>query len=316
LKHGEVRTIKTIEYIEINNTKLCVSIRTKKPGNPILLYLHGGPGDASIPLMLKYNEQLENIFTVVVLEQRGAGKSYYPFSENDEINIDLFISDIHALSRKILKRYNQEKLYLVGHSWGSVLGLKLAQLYPQLIHAYVGCGQVINMKKSSQIAYDFALRKNVENQNNKIIKRLKAIDCSYEQDTWLEDLLFATGQVVKHGGSLYGKKNYNRFVIDFLLSSNYSLKELINRQKGSLQAIKYLWQELMDVDFESITDFEVPVIFIEGRGDYHVSSDLVYEYFTNIHSEKNFFWFENSCHFPHWSEPERFYEVMKSIVKI
>ena len=79
--------MKAIEYIEINDTKLCISIRTKKSNNPILLYLHGGPGDAALPLVLKYNEQLEEIFTVVILEQRGAGKSYYPFAKNENIEI-------------------------------------------------------------------------------------------------------------------------------------------------------------------------------------------------------------------------------------
>jgi len=314
--NSEARTMSTIEYIEINNTQLCVSIRTKKTGNPILLYLHGGPGDAALPLVLKYNEQLEDIFTVVILEQRGAGKSYYPFAESDQIKIDTFIADIYALSRNLLKRYDQEKLYLVGHSWGSVLGLKFAKRYPELIYAYIGCGQVVNMKKSSQIAYDFALQKNVENQNNKVVAKLKAIDCSYKQETWLKDLLFVTGQVIKHGGSLYGKTNLNRFVRDFLFSSDYNLKELINRQKGSMQSIKHLWRELMDVDFEYITEFEVPVIFIQGRGDYQVSSELVYEYFQNIKTKKQFFWFENSCHFPQWSEPKKFYEIMRSLVEI
>ena len=309
-----VRTIKTIEYIAINNTRLCVSIRTEKSGNPILLYLHGGPGDSAMPLVKKYNKQLEDIFTVVILEQRGAGKSYYPFSENENISIDTFIDDIYALSKYLLARYEKEKLYLVGHSWGSVLGIKFIERYPGLVHAYIGCGQVVNMKKSSQIAYTFALQKNVESKNNKVIAKLKSIDCSYKQESWLDDLLFVTKQVIKHGGSLYGKTNFNRFVFDFLFSPDYSLKELINRQKGSMQSIKRLWQELMDVDFEQITEFEVPVIFVQGRGDYQVSSVLANEYFQSIKSEKQFFWFENSCHFPQWSDPERFYEVMESLI--
>ena len=308
--------MKTIEYIEINNTMQCVSICTKKPDNPILLYLHGGPGDAVMPLVAKYNKGLEDIFTVVTLEQRGAGKSYYPFSEKDNIKIDAFVEDIYALSIKLLERFDQEKLYLVGHSWGSVLGIKFIKRYPDLVHAYVGCGQVVNMKKSSQIAYDFAIQKNEINQNKKVLLKLKSIDCSYQQESWLNDLLFVTGQVIKHKGSLYGKTNFNRFIFDFLLSPDYSLKDLINRQKGSMQSIKYLWQELMDINFENITKFEVPVIFVQGRGDYQVSSVLVNEYFQTIKSKKKFYWFENSCHFPQWSEPERFYEVMKSITEI
>jgi len=305
---------RTIEYIEINNSKQCIAICSKKSDNPILLYLHGGPGDAAMPLVAKYNKGIEDIFTVVILEQRGSGKSYYPFSETESITIDTYIEDIFILSKILLERYKQDKLYLVGHSWGSVLGMKFIKRYPDLVHTYVGCGQVVNMKKSSRIAYDFALQKNIERKNNKVITKLESIDCTYTQETWLNDLLFVTKQVIKHGGSLYGKSNFNRFVLDFLLSPDYTFKELINRQKGSLQSIKYLWHELMDVDFEKTTGFEVPVAFVQGRGDYQVSSTLVHDYFQTIDTNKQFFWFENSCHFPQWSESIKFYEIMKSII--
>ena len=305
---------KTIEYIEINNSKQCIAVCSKKADSPLLLYLHGGPGDAAMPLVAKYNKGLEDIFTVVILEQRGAGKSYYPFSETENVTIDTYVEDIFALSKILLERYKQDKLYIVGHSWGSVLGMKFIQRYPDLVHTYVGCGQVVNMKKSSQIAYDFALQKNIECKNNKIIAKLESIDCTYTQETWLGDLLFVTKQVIKHGGSLHGKSSFNRFVLDFLLSPDYNFKELINRQKGSLQSIKHLWHELMHVDFEKATDFEVPVVFAQGRGDYQVSSALVHDYFQRINTNKQFFWFENSCHFPQWSEPNKFLEVMKSIL--
>ena len=101
-----------------------------------------------------------------------------------------------------------------------------------------------------------------------------------------------------------------------MFSSDYTLKELTNRQKGSLQSIKYLWHELMDVNFEKTTGFEVPIAFVQGRDNYQVSSILVNDYFQTIKTQKQFFWFENSCHFPQWSEPEKFYEVMKSIVAV
>jgi len=305
--------MRSIEYIEINNTMLCVSIHTSKPGSPILLYLHGGPGDAAMPLVAKYNRQLQDIFTVVVLEQRGAGKSYYPFNGDNDINIATFIDDIYALSATLLARYGQDKLYLVGHSWGSVLGLKFISRYPGMVHAYIGCGQVINMQKSAKIARDFALQKNISNK--RVTARLSSIDCMYNQDTWLDDLLFVTKQVIRHGGSVYGKANFNRFVFDYLCSPDYSIKELINRQKGSLQSIKALWHELMLVDFEGITHFDVPVIFVAGRGDYQVSSGLVRNYFDTITSEKQFYWFEKSCHFPLWEEPGRFFEIMKDVIK-
>jgi pimeloyl-ACP methyl ester carboxylesterase len=307
--------MKSIEFIDINGIKQCISIRAANPRNPVLLYLHGGPGDAALPLVAKYNWQLENRFVVVVWEQRGAGKSYIPFSDADNITIDAFVEDLYFLVTYLLDRFHQEKLYLVGHSWGSVLGMKFIQLTPQLIRAYVGCGQVVNMRKSSQIAYNFALQKAKDSQNERVYEKLKSIDCSYRGETWLQDLLFVTGQVVKHQGSLYGKKNYNRLIADFILSPDYSPKDLLHRQRGALQSIQRLWQELMLVNFEPIKCWDVPIAFVEGRGDIHVSSALARAYYETIQSPKRFHWFEYSCHFPHWSEPEKFCGVMISLLE-
>ena len=288
----------------LNGVPQFISIRAEKENAPLLLYLHGGPGDAALPLVMKYNKALEQQFTVVVWEQRGAGKSYYNF--DGPITIDVFLHDLHTLVDHLLSRFHQSSLYLVGHSWGSILGLRFVQAYPELVRTYIGCGQVVNMKKSSKIAYDFAL----EHADQKSLERLRGIDCSYRADNWLNDLLFVTRQVVKHKGSLYGRTNYNDLVRPFLFSRYYSLPDLIRRQKGSLQAIQCLWQEVMQTDFEPQTQYGAPIIFIEGRYDYHVPSALAKEYFDRIETEKQFYWFEKSCHFPQWSESERFNKLL------
>lgn len=166
------------------------------------------------------------------------------------------------------------------------------------------------MKKSSQEAYEFALT----HANGRTAEKLKRIDYSYQSENWLNDLLFVTKLVVKYGGSLYGKSNYNDLVWPFLLSRHYSPLDLIRRQKGSLQAIEHLWQEVMQTDFEPQTRFGAPVVFVEGRHDSHVSSALAWDYFESIESEKQFHWFERSCHFPQWSESDRFYKLMCSLL--
>lgn len=290
--------------INLNGVLQFVSIRAEKEKAPLLVYLHGGPGDAALPLVMKYNKMLEQKFMVVVWEQRGAGKSYYKF--DGPVTIDIFLNDLHTLIQYLLLRFHQNSLYLVGHSWGSILGLRLVQAYPELVCAYIGCGQVVNMRKSSKIAYDYAL----DHADKKSREKLKGIDCSYQADSWLNDLLFVTKQVVKHKGSLYGRTNYNDLVLPFLFSRYYSLPDLIRRQKGSLQAIQCLWQEVMQTDFEAQTRYGAPLIFIEGRYDNHVSSALVEKYFDRIETEKRFYWFEKSCHFPQWSESERFNELL------
>ncbi len=290
-------------FIPLNGALQYISVRAEKKGAPLLLYLHGGPGDAALPLVLKFNRELEKHFTVVVWEQRGAGKSYYRFGD-EQPSIDTFLQDLYALVSALLARFEQRDLYLVGHSWGSVLGLRFVQEHPELVRVYVGCGQVVNMKKSCREAYGYAL----SHAEGKARERLRRIDCGYPDtgDGWLEDLLFVTGQVVKHKGSLYGRTNYNELIKPFLGCRYYSPLDLLRRQKGSLQAIRCLWQELMQTDFEGQTHYGAPVIFAEGRHDSHVSSELAKRYFDSIETEKRFVWFEKSCHFPQWRESEKF----------
>ena len=295
--------------ISLNGMPQYVSIRAQKKDAPLLLYLHGGPGDAALPLVMKFNRGLEENFTVVVWEQRGAGKSYYRF-EDGAVTMETFLQDLLSLTAILLERFRQNCLYLVGHSWGSVLGLTFTARHPELVKTYIGCGQVVNMKKSCRTAYEYALA----HADSKSLERLRTIDCTYTGDNWLSDLLFVTKQVVKHKGSLYGKTNYNKLITPFLFSGCYSLPDLLRRQKGSLQAIRHLWPELMETDFEGVTRFGTPVIFIEGRYDSHVSSELAREYFETIETKKQFFWFEKSCHFPQWSENDRFNRLLAEVL--
>lgn len=292
--------------VSIHGVPQYISVRAQKKDAPLLLYLHGGPGDAALPLVLKYNAALEAHFTVVVWEQRGAGKSYYPFGTTEHINIALFLDDLYALVLHLLACYGQEALYLVGHSWGSVLGLSFVAQHPAQVRAYIGCGQVVNVKKSCQLAYDFALAR----ASARAREKLTQIDCSYAGPTWFADLLYVTGQVIKGGGSLYGKRNYLSLTLPFLFSTHYSLLDLIRRQKGSVQSIRRLWPELMTVDFEGQTEFEVPVVFVEGAQDKHVSSDLAKAYFDTIQTEKRWVCFEKACHFPHWSQADQFNSLL------
>ncbi len=294
--------------MDLNGVPQFVSIRAEKENAPLLVYLHGGPGDAALPLVMKYNKMLEQQFTLVVWEQRGAGKSYYKF--DGPITIDVFLNDLHTLVERLLSRFHQSSLYLLGHSWGSILGLRFVQAHPELVRTYIGCGQVVNMRKSSKAAYEYALA----HADKKSLEKLKGIDCSYQADGWLNDLLFVTKQVVKHRGSLYGRRNYNDLVLPFLFSPYYTLPDLIRRQKGSLQAIQYLWQEVMQTDFEAQTQYGAPILLIEGRYDSHVSSALAKEYFDRIETEKQFYWFEKSCNFPQWSESERFNQLLCNLL--
>ena len=300
-------------YFEINGVQQFVSIKGVKKSNPILLILHGGPGDTSLPMVRKYNKPLEKVFNVACWEQRGAGKSYYRFDAAKPPKISDFVQDAKVLCEILLKYFGQTKLFISAHSWGSVLGIHLLMECPHIIQAYVGCGQVVHMKKITMASYKFALDKSRENNDANVTRRLVDIDWTYTQKNWYKDLLFVTRQVVKYGGSLYGQSNYSKFVKDFMTSKDYTMTDILRRQKGSAQSIKYLWPELMNTNFEDKTSFDVPVIFIEGMHDYHASYKVVEEYYQTITSDKRLYLFEKSAHFPQWSEYDKYNQILSEM---
>lgn len=287
----------TVESQKIQGTDLFFSVNTNQDSkNPILLYLHGGPGDSCIPLTQKFNASLEKKFNFINLEQRGAGLSYYKFNEKKELVIDDVVTDIYLFIKYILERFSQKKVILIGHSWGSVLAIKLIQKYPDLFIKYIGIGQVVNMKKNIDLQQSFLNTKGIKER-----------ELDYNDETALiKDSLSITKSVVKHGGSLFNETNYSKLIFPFIFSKAYSIKTLINRLKGSNQSIQCFWKELMQINFESIYSYPIPMCFIEGRHDYHVSSGLVEEYLSKIESPASLIWFEKSGHFPQWEEPDKF----------
>ena len=295
-----------IENLEINGIKLSFSISKIQENKPIILYLHGGPGDACIPLTKKFNSELEESFIFVNFDQRGAGLSYYPFSKDKKITIDDILDDIYQFVIYLLGRFNQEKLILMGHSWGGALGLLFIQKYPELIYQYIGIGQVVNMKKNIELQKRF-LENKLGNTNT-----FDKLDFDNEL---ISSSLKLNKKVLSNGGSIYGEKNMLKLITPLFISKYYSMKQFIRHFKGSYQSVNSLWSYLLELNFENVTNFDVPIIFCEGRYDNHVSSLLVSEYACKITSPVEILWFEKSGHFPHWEEADKFNEIIKDSFK-
>lgn len=305
-----MKQVNTREYIRINNKEQYIAILSENVDNPILLYLHGGPGDAALPLVMKYNSDLSRNYTFVIWEQRGTGKSFFPFSTNENIRIQDFIDDMKELIQTLLLRFSKEKVYILGHSWGSILGLTFTQKYPELVETYIGCGQVTNMKKMVNHWKEFSV--NLET-NEKVKKRLLEVDTSFNSEKWLSDLSFLVGRVVKNGGSLFGKTSYLTLIKDFLFSKEYNVKDIIHRIKGSDQSIQFLWKEAMTINFEPVKSFQTPIIFIHGDYDHHCHFELLKEYYESIESDKKLYFISNSSHFPQWCQSQQFNEIVNGL---
>ena len=114
-----------------------------------MLFLHGGPGWPQTPHPMYFNADLTKSLTLVAWEQAGCGKSYMHNPTPKNLNIEQLIRDAHELTQVLKKKFDQDKIYLAGFSWGSILGLQLVNKYPEDYAAYFGISQVIDMNKSN-----------------------------------------------------------------------------------------------------------------------------------------------------------------------
>ena len=170
-------SIALLEAVELGGVKQWLLIRGKDVGNPILLWLHGGPGAAQMAVARHFNRELEEHFVVVHWDQRGAGKSNPRGFDESTMSFERFIADVHELTGHLKARCGQERIYLLGHSWGTQLGLRVVQARPEDYHAYIGVSQVTSVGASHEIAHRWLRGRLEEQGRRKDLERLAALGC-------------------------------------------------------------------------------------------------------------------------------------------
>jgi pimeloyl-ACP methyl ester carboxylesterase len=304
--------IDSLSVVPINGTVQWLSVRGRDKRNPILLLLHGGPGSPTMPTDYTFQSPWEDYFTVVEWDQRGAGKTYTandPKAVGPTMSVEQMTSDAEVVVRYLQKTYGKKKIFLMGHSWGSVLGVRLAQTHPEWFYAYVGVGQVVNMRKSEHIGYEFAVAQAEEHHNELAEKQLAAL-APYPGDVGgltIERTGTQRKWLMYYGGLTYGRTDFKYDANAWELSPDYSEKDLGSFDAGSLFSLEHLLPELETVDFDAVMTFHCPVFLFEGRHDYAASHELAAQWFGKITApKKELVWFENSAHMVMQEEPGRF----------
>jgi len=168
-------SVSLLERVELGGIEQSVLIRGKYNHNPIVLFLHGGPGYPQIAYARKYQEKLEQDFVVVNWDQRGSGKSYHWNMTDDDLQIEKLVEDTRELTAYLQRKFNQPRIFIVGHSWGSLLATLTVQKYPELYYAYIGVGQVANSPLGEQVSYRFALEEANRQNDEQAIEELTSI---------------------------------------------------------------------------------------------------------------------------------------------
>ncbi|EEG79102.1 alpha/beta fold hydrolase [Dethiobacter alkaliphilus] len=299
------QSIATLEKIQIGGMDQWILIRGRDTANPVLLWLHGGPGAAQIPIARHYNGILEDDFIVVHWDQRGAGKSNPRDFDEQSMAFEQFISDTHELTQYLKERFNREQIFLVGHSWGSQLGIKVVQSYPEDYHAFVGVSQTVDSARGSSIAYAWLREQFEESGNTRELQRLEELGLPPYTDHQMY-VKFAQ-MIISAGGGL--DVGVGRLAVIALRAPEYRAADYVSWLQGSTRGSGAMWEETREFNmFRDVPQIMVPIYFFSGVLDYNTPFKLVKQYYAYLDAPygKQLVRFEESAHAPFMAEAEKF----------
>lgn len=306
-------------FVNNNGVEQGMFIKSKDATHPVLLYLHGGMPDYF--LTQKYPTGLEDYFTVVWWEQRGSGISYSADIPPETMTLEQMISDTLEVTNYLRQRFGKEKIYLMGHSGGTFIGIHAAAQAPELYYAYIGVAQMSYQLKSERLAYEYMLQQFKESGNTKMVRKLEAAPVTTTGG--IPDDYLALRDPAMHSLGIGTTHDMDSVLtgifIPSLQSRDYTLSEKINTWRGkSNSGVAPLWDDILATDLsKEVPELSIPVYFFEGIYDYTCSYTLAKEYFDQLKAPiKGFYTFEQSAHSPLFEEPEKMGHILQEDVLI
>jgi pimeloyl-ACP methyl ester carboxylesterase len=297
--------------VEIGGIQQWITVRGRDRRNPILLLIHGGPAAPDLPNRYLFEGPWTDFFTVVEWDQRGSGKTY-GLNEPDRVAPTLhkerMIEDTEELIAYLRLTYVKKKIFVMGHSWGTILGLSVAERRPEWLYAYIGAGQIINMQEGERIGYKFVLDTARKAGDVQAQDELTAI-APYPElngDLPLDKIDVERKWSVRYGGLTYGRKNYDVWEDAETISPDYSAADFHSIGVASSFSLPRLLPEMAATDFSKLKRLDCPVIIFAGRYDYTTPNAPVIQWYDRLAApRKRFVWFENSAHMMYEEEPGR-----------
>ena len=284
-------SIATLEKVIVNGTEQWITIRGHDVNKPILLNLGmGGPGGGGFSTRSLF-EPLEKDYVVVAWDEPGTGKSYnaVPIST---LNKERFVDDAHALTLYLRERFHQEKIYVYGTSWTSILGVWLVQEYPELYYAYIGNAQMVNTAENDILGYELALDYLMKKGDTKTVEILrKNGPPPYTGKN-------VTGRYVAYLDVLQEYMDMPRYTVIVpivpFFASEYGYVDKINHTRGLIESFDVVYPQLKDLDFiTQAPKLEVPAYIFVGRNDVNAMYTIVEEYYNILEApHKELIWLE------------------------
>lgn len=310
-------SIAALEKVKLGGVDQWLIVRGQDANKPVLLFLSGGPGASEAARVLRFNRELEQHFVVVIWEQRGCGKSYPSITPKSDLTIDQYVSDVIELSEMLRARFDEQKIYLVGHSWGTIIGLLAAQQRPDLYHAYIGAAQMVDVQETDQMIYDLVLEHSRQTGDAGFVKRLETQGPPP----------YSGRSPIQPYATLFGRE-YQLFEAPNVKDEAYRREgdaiQLMLRQPeyGWLDRVYYLlglmntfnavYPQLQEMDLRvDATRLDLPVYLVLGRHDMNNPSSIPEAYFNLLEApKKELIFFENSGHGMIWEEAGQFHRLL------
>ncbi|WP_336882598.1 alpha/beta hydrolase [Priestia koreensis] len=306
-------SISTMQQVKINGTNQEIMIRGQDKRNPVLLFVHGGPGNSEIPYAKKYQHLLEKNFTVVNYDQRGTGKSYHFNEDHPNISSDLLADDLIAITDYLKKNITNKKVILVGHSYGTYVATQAAAKAPEKYEAYVGIGQMSNTVESEMDSLDYVLKQATKAENKEDITAIKKVQSKVENG----EAFTPRDLVMKYGGGARQIDNPEKNLFQMALTTEYNLLDAIGYLRGiGFYQFPLVQEALKNPLTEKVTAVDLPVYFVMGKYDYMTSAKAAKNYFDSLDArQKEFLTFKKSAHYPQFEEPKKFSDWMVKTFK-
>ncbi len=303
------------EKVTLGGQPQAIHIWGTSTENPVLLFLHGGPGVPNRHGIAKNHLDLTDDFTVVAWDQRGTGGSYAG-CDPETLTLEQLISDGTELLAYLCRTLGKEKIFLLGGSWGTELGTFLCARAPEHVAGYIGYGQVVDGVENENLSYAYTVKKATEANDTEALETLRQIGPPVDgQYTPVFDGLMAQRKLLsKYGGHSAKKEHYIRdTALPILCSRELSLADKIGTAKGYKLCLSRMWPTIVHYDFlHDLHTFEVPYYIFQGRKDENTPSELIQAYYDAIEApDKDLIWFEESAHGPLGEEPERFKRLLR-----
>lgn len=301
-------------YIDVNGTKQWINIYGEDVNNPVLLYLHGGPGSATSQTDYAFTRKWADVYTVVTWDQRNCGKSYNSEQNNIELTRELFLTDGKEVTEFVLDYLSKEKLTILGHSWGSIYGANLVLEYPEYYECFIGTGQLIDMLENEEAFKQeaFLWAQNDEEMLN-LVNQLTPNNASVEHFSIKNTIMQKYGYDMMVNGT-----DYNT-IWTIVFNPNYSIIDWMNYLNTDMSVYSDFCasDEFEAFSLKGRVDYQVPFYNINGDKDYQTNYKLAQKYFEEVNAPyKQMFIMENMTHGLLESDSEGFSEIVHQIAEI